>query len=168
MKRAFKHVMTALVSVGLIFASLIFVSLVGPRRSLLSDVVLVDRRSSSGSGQADVRVLLILIVLGLFLILYFVRVFFRASDDFERTYTPRIKRAAGSRLLAVAEFLYSPKTVERVFRPLVADWRGEQHDSLLARRRWKARWINFRYTVSFLMAMGLSKVFSIARSLAGK
>lgn len=78
----------------------------------------------------------------------------------------KIKAAPGSNLLLIVEFLFSPKTVENVFRPIVADWRTEYFTALREERRWKARWINVRYIFSFGKAIGLSKFLSIVRSVA--
>lgn len=81
---------------------------------------------------------------------------------------PRIRKAPGSSLLALVEYFYSPKLVEGVFKPIVADWRSEYFESLQEGRSRKAAWINARYLFSFVMAMGLSKVFSFIRSVAKK
>jgi hypothetical protein len=50
-----------------------------------------------------------------------------------------IARAPGTRLLALVDFVCSPKTVEQTFRPLVADWRYEYFEALKQNRKWKAR-----------------------------
>src|ERR1044072_1750745 len=82
--------------------------------------------------------------------------------------TNLISAAPGSSLLSLVEFLFSPYTVEHTFKPIVADWRTEFFDALHKGRYWKARWVRVRYTFSFVMAMGLSKVFSLVRSIAGR
>lgn len=79
---------------------------------------------------------------------------------------PSISKAPGSRLLAVVEYLYSPKTVEGVFKPIIADWRVEVFGALKEGNPRKAAWIRVRYTFSFIMAMGLSKILSVLRSVA--
>jgi len=81
-----------------------------------------------------------------------------------------IKQAPGSRFRSIVTFLYSQKTVEEVFDPLIADWRFEYFEALDQKRRWKARWISVRYVYSLLMAMGLSRVFSFFKvfTRAGK
>lgn len=71
-----------------------------------------------------------------------------------------IGRAPGTAFHSVVDFLYSPKIVRETFEPIIADWRVEYFEALSQKRVWKARWINVRYTHSFLMAMGLSKLFS--------
>lgn len=78
---------------------------------------------------------------------------------------PKFKTAPGTRLLSVAEFFYSPKTVEEVFKPIIADWRTEYFDALTQNRSLKARWISVRYKYHFVLAMGLSKVYSLFRSI---
>lgn len=79
--------------------------------------------------------------------------------------SPRVTRPPGTRFLAVADFLYSPKTVELTFKAIVADWQSEYFESLKQGRHLKAKWISVRYMVKFLTAMGLSKVLSFIRSL---
>lgn len=84
--------------------------------------------------------------------------------------TKKIKKAPGTLPLSIVEFFYSPTTVEETFKPLVADWQMEYFDALSQKRRWKARWISFRYTCCFIHAMGLSKALDFVRSFtrAGK
>jgi hypothetical protein len=77
----------------------------------------------------------------------------------------RITAVPGTRLLALVDFLLSPKTVENIFRPLVADWRLEFFEALRQGRRAKARWISMRYRYSFVMAMSISRLVSFLREL---
>ena len=76
-----------------------------------------------------------------------------------------VRNAPGTRLLLIADFLYSPKTFEQTFKPLIADWRYEYFEALKHGRTKKARWISFRYRYSFVMAMSLSKVFSLLKQI---
>lgn len=76
-----------------------------------------------------------------------------------------INKAPGARLIQMADFFFSPKAVEETFKPTVADWRTEYFEALNQKRPLKARWINVRYTYRFLMAMGLSKAFSIVKGV---
>jgi hypothetical protein len=76
-----------------------------------------------------------------------------------------ISRPPGASLLALVDFLFSPKTVELTFKPLVADWRSEYCKALCQGRTLKARWISVRYRYSFLMAMSLSKLIALLREL---
>jgi hypothetical protein len=75
-----------------------------------------------------------------------------------------IKGAPGSILLRIVEFFYSPAAVEETFKPIIADWRTEYFDALQGKRVFKARWINLRYIIAFVMAMGLSKFYSLVKS----
>lgn len=164
------NVITALMSVGLICVSLFATTLVGdganPRPVFFGDNF--NSRPQPVDGWITGWALLILIVSNFLSILYVVKAFFRAPDSPHRTHARPIKRAPGTGLISLVEFLYPPKTVEGVFRPLVADWRIEHFDALQANRIWKARWVSLRYRISFVTAMGLSKAFSIVRKLAGK
>lgn len=74
-----------------------------------------------------------------------------------------VKAAPGSRLLSLVEFLYSPVTVERTFKPTVVDWRTEYFEALKQKRVLKARWISVRYIYRFILAMGLSNIFSLIK-----
>ncbi len=77
----------------------------------------------------------------------------------------KIKSAPASKLLSVVEFFYSPKTVEEVFKPIIADWRIEYFEALKQNRPIKARWISVRYKYHFGMTMGVSKVYSLFQSI---
>lgn len=90
------------------------------------------------------------------------------KDNQSKNTTKHIKKAPGSNLLILVNFLYSPKIVKEVFEQIVADWRTEYFDALKAGRTWKVRWISVRYTYSFVVAMGLSKAFSLIRSIASR
>ena len=80
----------------------------------------------------------------------------------------RIKKAPGYRILAVAEFLCGPKTIDQVFEPLVSDWQ-EEHFAALSQGRWfKARWISIRYMWKALLAFGLSKLLTAVRAFSTK
>jgi hypothetical protein len=78
---------------------------------------------------------------------------------------PKIKPAPGTKLLSFVEFFYSPETVEEVFKRIIADWRIEYFEALKQNRTIKARWISVRYRYSFVVAMGVSKVYSLFRSI---
>lgn len=79
--------------------------------------------------------------------------------------TRKMRGAPGTWWLQLVDFFFSPKTVEQTFKPIVADWRTEYTEALHQKRFLKARWINVRYTYHFIMAMGLSKLFSIIKSV---
>lgn len=76
-----------------------------------------------------------------------------------------IGKPPGTNLLALVDFLFSPKTVEQTFRPIVSDWRYEYYEALKQGHKYKARWISMRYRYSFIMAMSLSKIFSFLKQL---
>jgi hypothetical protein len=73
------------------------------------------------------------------------------------------KKAPGTIALKLVDFLCNPKTVEKTFKPLVADWRCEYFEALTANRRLKARWISVRYVWYFVLALGISRVLSVVR-----
>jgi hypothetical protein len=79
-------------------------------------------------------------------------------------------KAPGVRLLAIVDFLFRPKTVSLTFEPLIAEWHSEYFEALNQKRKYKARWITFRYRIhfarTFVMALGLSKVFSLFEKLS--
>lgn len=76
-----------------------------------------------------------------------------------------LRKVPGTRLLRLVDFFFSPKDVEGVFKPAVADWRVEYYEARKQKRFLKARWINVRHTYRFLMAMGLSKALEAVEKL---
>jgi hypothetical protein len=102
--------------------------------------------------------------LGLFIIII-VKLFAYIFQRYGAQTKPLICKPPGTRFLVFADFIYSPKTMEQIFMPLVADWRLEHFEALKQNRKWKARWISFRYCYSFIMAMSLSKVFSLLKQI---
>jgi hypothetical protein len=90
------------------------------------------------------------------------------SRSRDTTSAVRLHKAPGVILLRIVIFLYSPTAVDEVFMPLIGDWRKENFDALVRGEIWKARWINLRYVMSLVMAMGLTKAFSVIRRLAGR
>lgn len=79
--------------------------------------------------------------------------------------TNRIARAPGARHLILVDFLYSPRTVEETFKPIIADWRLEYFNALAEKRKHKARWISIRYSYRFALAMGLSHAYALIRQI---
>lgn len=73
----------------------------------------------------------------------------------------KVHRPPGSRLLSIVEFLYSPSARQKVFEPLIADWRFEYFEALAAKKRLKAQWISVRYYWAFCKAMGLQRLLSV-------
>jgi hypothetical protein len=73
----------------------------------------------------------------------------------------RLQQPPGSIWLSFVEFLYSATKVEKVFKPIIADWRLEYFEALKAKRPLKARWISFRYYWGMFKAMGISQVLSL-------
>jgi hypothetical protein len=69
----------------------------------------------------------------------------------------------GSKILRFVDFFFSPKTVERTFKPLVADLQLEYFEAISLGMKWKARWIRVRYSYRAIMAMGPSKVWELAK-----
>lgn len=91
---------------------------------------------------------------------------FAALQSVVRSSRVRLQQPPGSIWLSLVDFLYSPTTVEKVFKPIVADWRTEYFEALKAKRMLKARWISFRYYWSMLKAMGISQVLSLLSKFA--
>ena len=61
-----------------------------------------------------------------------------------------ITKPPGSTIIQIADFLYSRKTRERVFDPLIADMRDEIFAGWSQGRFRKAQWIRFKYTMAFV------------------
>ena len=64
----------------------------------------------------------------------------------------KVRRPVGSSLRGVAEFLFSKKSYEQIYDPLISDLRVEYCEALASNRRWKARWVRARGYGSFLTA----------------
>ena len=80
----------------------------------------------------------------------------------------RLAKPPGFRVLTVAEFFCSPKTIDQVFEPLVSDWQEEYFAALNENRWFKARWVSIRYMWKALLAFGLSKLFAAVRAFSTK
>ncbi len=65
----------------------------------------------------------------------------------------KVQRPVGSSLRGVAEFVFSKKSCEQIYDPLINDLRFEYFEALASNRRWKARWVHARGYGSFLTAV---------------
>lgn len=70
----------------------------------------------------------------------------------------RLTLPPGHRLRRVADFIYSPKTMARVFDPILADMQHEWMEAIAKNRFAQAKWIRFRGYWSFVVAGGLYAV----------
>ncbi len=91
----------------------------------------------------------------------------KTNESLMKPKTVRLKSAPGYKLLKIADFFFSRKTVALTFTPLIADWHSEYFEALNENRRWKARWISGRYLWAFAKAFGLSKLFDVLKSFIG-
>jgi hypothetical protein len=78
---------------------------------------------------------------------------------------PRIVRPLGSRLYALAEFLYCRKTMERVFDPMIVDAREEYHAALAQDRKWKALWVQISYYWAFAKVLPLRTIVELGQQV---
>ena len=72
----------------------------------------------------------------------------------------KVREAPGSKILRIADFLYSPATVEKIFKQEVADWRVEYYEALNSGRTAKARWICWRHYWALAKAVSLDRLAS--------
>ncbi len=84
---------------------------------------------------------------GIFSVWYFGKVVLRRINEKEFLTSSSIN------LLKISDFLYSPKTQEEIFKPIVAEWHFEFFEDLNKGRTLKAKWTNIRWTYNFLAAM---------------
>jgi hypothetical protein len=77
----------------------------------------------------------------------------------------RIRRAPGSLLGTISEFLFSKKTLEEIVNPTIADLQMEYCEALAARRPYKAAWVRVRGYWSFAKAIGLYGIVKAAYEL---
>lgn len=79
--------------------------------------------------------------------------------------TKSLKTAPGIRVMRLIRFVYSKKSISRIFEPIHADFIEEYLEALNAGEKWKSRWIRVRYYWAFLSASGLLSVVSIAKKV---
>lgn len=68
----------------------------------------------------------------------------------------------GTNLLNIAKFVYSKKTIERLFNQIVVDMREEHLEALARGEIRHARWIHLRGTVAFLTTVVIHSGASVA------
>jgi len=72
-----------------------------------------------------------------------------------KTRGPVVFRPPGSILLCIVSWLpISNKSIERVFRPLVAELQDEYIRAYAAGHHWESRFIRLRYYIAFLLTLG--------------
>jgi len=76
-----------------------------------------------------------------------------------------IGSAPGAKLLWMADFLYSRKSLEEVLKPTMDDMRVEYFDALSQGRTWKARWVRARGTWAFFSAACRMTVDSVGKAV---
>lgn len=69
-----------------------------------------------------------------------------------------VSQPPGFTLLALADFLYSKKTVEQIAAPLIADMQFEYNEALFEGRKYKAMWVRVRGGWSFFKTLGMYSV----------
>ena len=77
----------------------------------------------------------------------------------------RIHYPPGSRLLGLADFIFSGKTFSVVFEPIVTDLRDEYIEAYGHERLWKARWVQIRGYWSFWSAVFAQVPLSLLKRL---
>lgn len=82
----------------------------------------------------------------------------------------KIKMAPGLRLLRIVEWVFSEKTVELEFKPMIAEWHHEYFEALKEKRWIKAHWVSTRHRYGFFKSIIKSEVISFFRNFlsAGK
>lgn len=77
----------------------------------------------------------------------------------------RVDRPPGSRMSAIAAWLYSKKTFSRVFADQINDLQIEYIEAIGKGRPWHARWIRVRYGFAFMESMVLKLPVSMAKRI---
>lgn len=85
------------------------------------------------------------------------------DTDSARVTTHTLTVPPGVRLRGVLDFIYSRRTMERVFEPALADMQAEWLDAVVAGRQWKARWVRFRGYASLGNAIGLHSAMRLLK-----
>jgi hypothetical protein len=76
-----------------------------------------------------------------------------------------ISRPPGSFLVALADFFCSKKTQNEITNQIIADMQFEYNEALFAGKKRRAAWIHLRGCCSFLMALGVYRMFRLAAGL---
>lgn len=151
----------------------------GPAMLVLRGVFfkLDDRRNDHGwflnAGLTAVGIIVVIAAMLLAIISLAVSEFaeiLREVASFRPTHSNPINKTPGATLLRLVNFLYSTGTVEKTFKPIIADWRTEYFEATCQGSFVKARLISAGYAYRFVAAMALSTIYSFLRSLtsAGK
>lgn len=74
----------------------------------------------------------------------------------------KVHLAPGSRLLRVAEFIFTKREYEEFMSQPILDMQEEYIAALAERRHWKARWVRLRGSYAFFKAAG---AYSVLRAL---
>lgn len=77
----------------------------------------------------------------------------------------RLLAPPGFRLRGVLAFVYSRKTMARVFEPTLADMQTEWQDAMVANRIWKARWVRVRGYASLANAAGAHSLVGLVKQV---
>jgi hypothetical protein len=158
------RVRLALLAIGVLFLwAIIAWDLFSPPSSFLLDNL--DEKRQAWKLLISIWGAAISLTLLLIVILIERAVAFRLKAD-----QVRLIKAPGTRLLTIVDFLFRSITVELTFKPLISDWQSEYFEALNQGCTIKARWISIRYrfafSCTFIMAMGLSKVFSLFKQIS--
>lgn len=76
-----------------------------------------------------------------------------------------IAKPPGSTLSKILKFLYTKKTYDIVFDPIVADLQTEYFECLDNKEYWKARWTRVIYLMYFVKAGGLHSLLSLVKNI---
>lgn len=98
----------------------------------------------------------LIVITSIIIVLYLIQLFFTVTIRVYKRYVEDdliLFLPFNYRLFKLTDFIYSPKTQLEVFKPILSDWDDEYFLSLSKKEIWKARWINVRYTYSFILAM---------------
>ena len=79
---------------------------------------------------------------------------------------PKIITPPGGRILAIADFFCSPKTMELTVKSTIADWHEEYFAALSQGRVWKARFVSMRYYCRFVKIFGLKKLAGVFKAFS--
>lgn len=101
-------------------------------------------------------------ILLIFIIIYII--FYIEANNIIRN-IKMITTPPGSKIISVIKFIYSRKTIERIFTPILSDWLEEYFKALHEKAHWKARWINMRYRLTFLGTMLAHAVSTVGRKV---
>ena len=121
--------------------------------------------TASWNEKLDEAILVVALLGTAYFISLFIYTFIRGVQVVTIEPDSKLTKPPGTKLMKMARFCYSAKTIEEVFEPTYADFYEEYFAALAAGHKWKARWIRVRYYKDFAQAVAMFGVVRLAKTV---